>query len=184
MELERRGKSATKDLLLRAGLLGGKLGFMVAGLYSVAITVLLTGLFTWAAVRDWLFPSASTVPIGVAGVLMLSFSVLLVASALGILPGTILGGITAILVATPLFLLRQRLTVRGVTMLGVGIALLIAAIVHLVVAPFLLNSMLGASLLSTYLTVLGLPSMLYIVTTGYGSRWLFKRDLESRQGAA
>jgi hypothetical protein len=126
---------AARYFLLRAFLLGGKLGFIVAGLYSIAITVLFTGLFIWAAVRDWLFPSESTVPIGVAGVLMLSFSVLLVASTLGVLPGTLVGGITAMFTAIPLFVLRQRLTARGATVVGVATALLMAVVVH----PFLLH---------------------------------------------
>jgi hypothetical protein len=180
MELEPTGKLTAKHFLLRAGLLGGKYGFLASGLYSLLIVIVFTGVITYSVIHEWLYPSDSTVPLGVLGVLALSFSAVLVASVVGVLPGTILGVITAIITAIPLFLLRHRLTIRGATVVGVATALLIAFTVHPFFAPSLLQPVepppFTSSSLSwdSYLLFLGVPSIFYIVANGYGSRQLFR----------
>jgi hypothetical protein len=135
MELEPTGKLTARHFLLRAGLLGCKFGFLASGIYSLLVVIVFTGVITYSAIQEWLHPSDSTAPLGVLGVLVLSFSAVLVASVVGVLPGTILGVITAVITAIPLFLLRHRLTIRGATVVGVATALLMAVVVH----PFFLH---------------------------------------------
>jgi hypothetical protein len=117
---------------------------------------------------------------------MMPFASFLMACLLGVLPGTVIGIVTALFTAVPLYLFRQRLSLRGATVLGIGIALLITAFVHLIGALSLPDQAVGSSRpsLGGYLLFLGVPSIFYVASNGYGSRRLFQRHLASTQGAA